>query len=461
MLQTVADILRSRAVSGWLVGGSVRDRELGRPSPDLDLVVAADPAAVAKDIARAFGSPWFTLSERHGAYRVIGPEGHIDVAAVRGTGILDDLAQRDFTVNAMAVAVEGGDLIDPHGGLAHLREGRLVAVSEHIFTDDPLRLMRAARFCHVLGLALDPALAAAARAQAPLLARAAPERVAVEMVLTLAAGRAGDAARLWADLGLLQVVLLGPAGTSAGGPAGTTEPGAVPADAATPGGAQWDLQPVLSLLDRLEAILAGPAAWFPEAAEALAARLAEPVDGAMERPVALRLAGMVWGTAPAQITAVGSRLHFSSAMNSLLARVAHMGGDRGTPPPAPVSPARPGRPAILYLWAAAPWEPEVIVLATAAEAAGGAADEGQAAPSGSARALMALWACRASGGVPPPPVDGETLMRELGLVPSPRLGAALRAARLAWEAGEATERDHALAAAREAAVAVNPRQGGE
>jgi hypothetical protein len=75
--------------------------------------------------------------------------------------------------------------------------------------------------------------------------------------------------------------------------------------------------------------------------------------------------------------------------------------------------------------------------------------------------LMALWACRASGGVPPPPVDGETLMRELGLVPSPRLGAALRAARLAWEAGEATERDHALAAAREAAVAVNPRQGGE
>lgn len=420
MLQTVADILRSRGIQGWLVGGSVRDRELGRPSPDLDLVVAADPASVAEKIARAAGAPWFTLSERHGAYRVMGPEGHVDVAAVRGAGILHDLAQRDFTVNAMAAPVgEAGDgLIDPYGGLAHLRSRRLVAVSEHIFADDPLRLMRAARFSHALGLTLDSALTAAVRAQAPLLVQAAPERVTAEIVLTLAAGRSGDAARLWDDLGLLGVMLVG-----------STEP---------PDGPTSSLSPDPCGLDRLEAILAEPAAWFPEAAEALAVRLAQPVDGAVDLPVALRLAGLVHQTAPRQAAAVGRRMRLSGAMNSLLARAARMCDDRGTSPPAPVSLARPGRAAILYLWAAAPWEPEVILLTAAAQADAAAA----------ARSLMALWARRTVARLPALPVDGEVLMQELGLGPGPRLGEALRAARLAWEAGEAMDVEQVLAAAR-------------
>ena len=201
MLQAVADILKRRQVQGWLVGGSVRDRELGRSSPDLDVVVSDDAAAVTREIAKLLGAPWFTLSERHPAYRVMGREGHVDVAAVKGHGILDDLAERDFTVNAMAVPI-GADrcgrdgIVDPYGGLAHLRERKLVAVSGRIFTDDPLRLMRAARFCHVLGLQLDPALAAAVRTHAAELRTAAPERVAAEMVLTLTEGRAADAVRL-------------------------------------------------------------------------------------------------------------------------------------------------------------------------------------------------------------------------------------------------------------------------
>ncbi len=103
MLGAVADILRLRGTEGWLVGGSVRDRMLGRFSPDLDVVVADDAAAVAKQVAGTLRSPWFALSERYPTYRVLGGDGHVDVAAVRGGGILADLAQRDFTVNAMAV----------------------------------------------------------------------------------------------------------------------------------------------------------------------------------------------------------------------------------------------------------------------------------------------------------------------------------------------------------------------
>ncbi len=207
MLEAVAHILRRRRTQGWLVGGTVRDRESGGGSPDLDVVVADDPAAVAREIAGRLDSPWFALSARHGAYRVMGAEGHVDVAGIRGNGILDDLAQRDFTINAMAVPVDApwgaGDRIDPFGGWTHLHEKRLVAVSDRIFIDDPLRLVRAARFCHVLGLHLDPSLEVLLRSQAAVLLRAAPERVATEMALTLSGGSSAGAFRLWAELGLV------------------------------------------------------------------------------------------------------------------------------------------------------------------------------------------------------------------------------------------------------------------
>ena len=224
MLGAVADILTRRGTEGWLVGGSVRDRMLGRFSPDLDVVVADEASAVAEQVAAALRLPWFSLSERYPTYRVVGANGHIDVAAVRGGSVVADLAQRDFTVNAMAVpvgaladdgsgsdrfaaALGAGVLLDPFGGVAHLREMRLVAVSGRIFTDDPLRLMRASRFCHALGLRLDDELASLVREQAPNLAAAAAERVMNEMCLTLACGRASAAVRLWDDLGLLTVVL--------------------------------------------------------------------------------------------------------------------------------------------------------------------------------------------------------------------------------------------------------------
>ena len=273
MLQAVAEILRSRGVEGWLVGGSVRDLELGRESPDLDIVVAGDAAAVAKEVAAALGAPWFVLSERHPTYRVMGPEGHVDVAAVRGGGILDDLGERDFTVNAMALPIRDGfpdgahtgagavpeagprapvdreALTDPFGGLEHLREHRLVAVSDRAFSDDPLRLMRAARFCHVLGFEIDGGLAGSIRAHAPELARTAMERVAAEMALTLAGGRSAEAALLWSDLGLLGVVLPEVAAAAR-------------------------LEPAVALLAQLDDVLARLIVWFPATADVVRGRLA-------------------------------------------------------------------------------------------------------------------------------------------------------------------------------------------
>jgi len=438
MLQTVDDILRRRRTQGWLVGGSVRDARLGRYSPDLDIVVADEPAAFAAELAGELRAPWFALSERHGAYRIMGRQGRIDVAALRGGDILADLAERDFTINAMAQPIGGDGFIDPFDGASDLEHGRLVAVSERIFADDPLRLMRAVRFCHVLGLRPDTALVWTLRDQAPLLSRAAPERVAAEMVSTLEEGRAVDALCLWNDLGLLRVLL--------------------------PELSQPErLAPTFAVLKRLDELVACPAAWFPATGGLLSERLARPVDGAVTRPVALRLGGLMHRVSADQALVAARRLKMSADLASLLRTVAKLSAPldsrnrRGALPTGssgsdagPVgSPA--GRPAVLFLWEAAPWEPEVICVL----AAGGRASEEQAGASSAtalsrARGLMALWGEREAHGTPRPPLDGDVLMRELGLSAGPLLGRVLREVRLAWEAGEATTYSQALAAARTA-----------
>ena len=418
MLRVVAAVLREHDAQGWLVGGSVRDRQLGRFSPDFDVVVTGDACAISRGVARMLGVPWFTLSDEFRAYRVVGETSHLDVAAVRGGNILTDLGQRDFTVNAMALPIRGGgalgEVIDPLAGLADLRAMRLRAVSERVFVDDPLRLMRAARFAHVFGLALDPQLRQAAIDQAAGIKGAASERTLTEMILTLDAGRAGDAARLWDGLGLLQAVL---------------------PEAGRPG----DTAAVCAGLDRLEGLLADPAPAAPVAGDALTARLGEPVDGAFVRSTALRLAVLLRHVDPSRAPQVGRRLKLSGPMMSLVATAARMARWGSLPVVAP-SAFRPGREAVLFLWAAAPWEPEIILLAEAAQEGG----------SDRTGALLAAWAARTSPGVPSLPFDGDDLMRELGLEPGPLLGKALRASRLVWEAGEATTAEQALAAARAA-----------
>ncbi len=443
MILVVTEVLRRRGAAGWLVGGSVRDRELGRFSPDVDVAVMDDAAAVAKEVAAAVGSPWFALSERHPAYRVLGPGGYLDVAAVRGGGILADLALRDFTVNAMAVPLDGTAVLDPFEGLAHLRERRLVAVSATVFADDALRLMRAPRFCHVLGLRLDETLAGSIRAQAGVLSDAAAERVATEMALTLASGRAAEAVRRWHDLGLLMEVLPELA-------------------------AEEQLEPTLALLERLDDFLERPAVWFPGAAGVLDERLAITVDGATSRPVALRWAGLMHALPAADVEMAARRLRLSGAMLSLLLTASRhlLVGESGARAqdsgrPAASQPALGGtvppgskRADVLFLWDTAPWEPEVTALLASSVTAGSGYDPGNGdslsdpAKLAATRRLMNLWAGRIRDGAPRPPLDGEDLMRELGLPSGPLLGKALREARLAWEAGEATNSAEFLAAAR-------------
>src|SRR6266513_2106352 len=103
----------------WIVGGAVRDELLGRPVVDLD-IATADPQRAARAYARGAGGAPFPLSERHGAWRVALDQGRtVDFTPLRGS-IEDDLATRDFTINAIAVPLAGGEAADPYGGCGDL-----------------------------------------------------------------------------------------------------------------------------------------------------------------------------------------------------------------------------------------------------------------------------------------------------------------------------------------------------
>ncbi|HST24530.1 MAG TPA: hypothetical protein VLJ76_00915 [Gaiellaceae bacterium] len=196
MLEAAAELLAGQAA--YVVGGTVRDELLGRPVLDVDIACTSPEETARAFAARSGGAP-FPLSPTHGGWRVALAEGRtIDFTPLRGP-IEDDLATRDFTINAIARPLAGGEHVDPFGGLDDL-EARLVrAVGSGVFESDPLRLLRAVRFEDELGFTIERRTERLAREQAKLVTRPAGERV-LEVLSRL---RAPGWRRL-DDLGLLQ-----------------------------------------------------------------------------------------------------------------------------------------------------------------------------------------------------------------------------------------------------------------
>jgi hypothetical protein len=191
MLKLAREILAGQGA--WVVGGAVRDELLGRELLDLD-IACADPEAAARAYAKGSGGAPFPLSERHGAWRVALEGGRtVDFTPLRG-GIGEDLATRDFTINAIAIPLEGGEPADPYGGQGDL-EGKVVrAVAPSAFADDPLRLLRAVRIADELGFAMDRETEQLVREHAELVTRPSGERTYAELLRLSEAGyrRAGE-----------------------------------------------------------------------------------------------------------------------------------------------------------------------------------------------------------------------------------------------------------------------------
>ena len=223
----VIAVLRDLAAAGHeasLVGGCVRDLVRGVEPGDWDVATSAPPDAVAALFPDStWVNPYGTVTVRSGpmtvevtTYRT--EAGYRDArhpSEVRwGTRLEDDLERRDFTINAVAwvpddLAAGRGHLVDPYGGQADLAAGVLRAVGdpEWRFTEDALRLLRAARFATALGLTLDPATEAAVARLAPAARQLSGERVRDELLRLVAAEEPSRGFSLMERLGLLGVVL--------------------------------------------------------------------------------------------------------------------------------------------------------------------------------------------------------------------------------------------------------------
>ena len=178
MLETAREVLEGQ--EAWVVGGAVRDELLGRELVDLDIAVR-DPKTAARAYARRSGGAPFPLSERHGAWRVALEDGRtVDFTPLPGT-VEDDLGTRDFTINAIARPLDGGEPVDPFGGREDLEAKRLRAVRDSIFEDDPLRLLRAVRLEDELGFRLDEETERLVREHAGLATGPAGERIVAEL----------------------------------------------------------------------------------------------------------------------------------------------------------------------------------------------------------------------------------------------------------------------------------------
>ncbi len=194
----------------WLVGGALRDRLLGRETADLDIVVEGDTGDAARAISRAAGrAACFALSEEFGSWRVVGrgSSWQVDVEPLRGETLEQDLALRDFTVNAIAEPLTEGAPIDPLGGMADLEAGRLRMASPRAFADDPLRVLRLVRLAIELDLTPERQTANSAREQAGRLREISPERVFAELRRIISAPRAREGLELMEALGATSVVL--------------------------------------------------------------------------------------------------------------------------------------------------------------------------------------------------------------------------------------------------------------
>ena len=455
----------------WLVGGATRDRELGRDTFDLDIVVDGDPATAARAVARAAGrAACFELSEDFSGWRVVARDRswQVDVQPMRGGSLSADLSLRDFTVNAIATPAAGGEPIyyDPLGGCADIAARRLRMASPRAFADDPLRVLRLVRLALDLGFEPDPDTARAASVAAPDLRRVSGERVFMELRRIVASPGALDGLALMDSLGITAVVL--------------PELDAL-RDVQQSRFHHRDVHGhTLEVLDRTIALQADPAAVLgaPELAGPVAWLLAEPLADELTRGDALRWGALLHDAAKpltgavrpdGRVTFLGhdargaelarsvlERLRASERLRAHVAALVRQHLRLGFLVHDPQPLAR--RTVFDYLQATSPVEVDVTLLSVADRLAtrGDRATESIDAHMRMARPMLAHALRWRSDGPPPQLYRGDELAAALHIPTGPQLGEILRELAAAQYAGEISTPEQALARARAFLVASTP-----
>jgi poly(A) polymerase len=293
-VQLVAELARQFQAPAYLVGGSLRDAILGRPVHDFDFVLDGAVEELPSALARRCGGSFFWLDRQRCQSRVVIGNGEeaftLDFAPLRGRTIREDLLLRDFTINALAMAVTGNaaPLIDPLGGLDDLAAKSIRACGPNAFDDDPLRLLRAVRFAVTLGFVIEPTTWAAICCNSLLLNGVAGERIRDEFFQILPVPGVGNSLRQLLSGGLLPQIV------------GETVIGA-------------GTEGRISRADVLERLLGKGADLFGEQWPMLAAHLTKPVEGDIPLASLVTLAAFLSGeAAQSGIVAVTERLRLGT-----------------------------------------------------------------------------------------------------------------------------------------------------
>lgn len=442
---------------GWLVGGALRDKLLGRATSDYDVVVEARPGQLARRLAKDVGGHAFKLSEGFTVWRVIARDRswQIDLLPLVGRSIEADLAGRDLTINAIAQRLDGGELVDPFGGVADLQARRVRMVSPEAFVLDPLRALRAVRLACELGFTIEPQTAAAAATAAHGLRTVAPERVFAEIRRIVCTDRAVEGFGLMDEIRITPAVLPELSGLH-----------------------QVEQSPyhhldahehTLAVLVRTIELEKEPASALGKHAEAVSRFLAQPLANQLSRWQGLRFGALLHDIAkPAtrrvwesgRVTFIGHdsagadmaaailrRLRASERLAEHVAGVTRHHLQLGfLVHEMPLS----RRAIYRYLHECSPVQIDVTVLSVADRLAtrGVGSDEAIAKHLDLAEQLLGEG-LRWLEEPPRPPLRGDDLASALGMAPGPELGRLLAELEEASFAHEISSRDEALARARE------------
>lgn len=222
LLTKIGNFLTEQGIQSYLVGGFVRDVLLKRDTADIDIALTADALETTPKLATALGGKYVPLDRINRVSRIIlvnkgepstREQWKLDFSTVTGT-IEQDLARRDFTIDAMAVDLSqlGKDdsdvpVIDPFNGWNDLRQGTIRTVAETAFTSDAARLLRAVRLAAELDFSIDKETEALIQRQSHLIAGVAGERVREELLRLLAIPQSGQLLRYLDKLGLITAMI--------------------------------------------------------------------------------------------------------------------------------------------------------------------------------------------------------------------------------------------------------------
>ncbi len=212
LLNIISRRLLQEGISAYLVGGFVRDTLLERDSHDIDIAVAADALTTASKMAAALGGKYVPLDEENGGGRVVltGTPWQVDFTTFQGD-ITQDLARRDFTIDAIALELDRvfnpAYIIDPFHGRDDLRQGILRAVDAGVFEADAVRLLRAVRLATEFDFTIDDATEALIHRHCGLIATVPGERIREELLRLLAQPNAGPRLAYLDELELLTALI--------------------------------------------------------------------------------------------------------------------------------------------------------------------------------------------------------------------------------------------------------------